>query len=1077
MMLGFHARIIAAKTNFNAKEHLFMKKLFLVCMASFLLFALGSCKPPVSPPPKDDGKKPPKVTVTVTQPSNGTITLSGSGVPADISTPFEVAKGSELTVTLKANKPEQKAASLKIGDTEYTTANDDGEDSCIIVKKCKVETSLAISGTITDKEKFTVTVTQPTGGKISITENTNELSGSELENILEGTKLTVTLKATTADYEVNFLKINDKPYKDKQDGKIVHTFALAENVSVSGGVSKPINQAATTLKTLTIDGKSISFDSSSIDCGETTKESVSVECTTSDDANTKVSFDPALDGEKWTLDPNTVNTLKITLHDKMDTALVNEYTVSLTQYQEHKVSVTQPTGGTIAVFEKGRQLSDTDLKKVRHGTALTFTVQPAPGLEVKNWSGAEQNSSDPTQATATITEGVTVTCTLQKKQYTISFEPPENGTISATKKNGEPFTSGKKAEYGDTIIFTVTPAGGFVVLEWNVLVDGKKAPFFDRRVGELTVTGDTTVSVTLEKTVTPTVTITPEDGASCEIEIVNDGGGISYSSPLVIVKGQTCRITVKPKDGYKLDRVEINGVKQGEEDSRGHIVFDYRVVTDDFTITITAQKTLDGILNDAKVTPLIVEKTTSHVSLIGEGITWKADHEEIITTTPGADLGKVTHPESITVVKLTATAEKNGETKKKTFSVTVIGSTSGASDDQAILDALEPLSKFDGGIYDLAILPNTADNRITWESSDPRFTVDTAGKKLTVIPDFKEYTLRLTATLGSATRTFSVTIDKVKKLSSDYLNYRCKITDTEIEITYSYDGKIFDGNRYSYTLDGGKKITVQKTHKYIPGSTGGGNWYDYDGAKTLMINRYRSCFRSLKELAGKESFTLAELKAAFNVPVFDLPPIGEMTEELFYGKMVQHFTEVPYTDFTAKTPSEQTALLKTTIDVYRQMATTFLPDLNETASWDQLIEKAPDLVKKMLGSFEKIAGTYEFSFVDDGKLSLTTRAEYKSGEPWYKQHGSYHTDDGGSGTSIELSPDYVSIGHGGNTGPRLSVEWNQAFTHCIYHDPDDPSKNFKVTITDNKNGTIQATFSGSESGAYPLTFKGDSLLD
>ena len=385
-----------------------MKKLFFVCMASFLLFALSSCKPPVSPPPKDDGKKSPveKVTVTVTQPTDGTITLSGSGVSADYSTPFEVAKGTELTVTLKANKPEQKADSLKIGDTEYTTANDDGDDPCIIVKKCKVETALEISGTITDKKKFTVTVTQPEHGKISVTENASELSGSKLEHILEGTKLCVTLEAYEG-YEVNFLKINGKTYKDTQDGKIVHTFALAENVSVSGGVSKPINQEAPTLKTLTIDGKSISFDSSSIDCGETPKESVSVECTTNNDAD--VVFDPALNGNIWTLTPNTVNTLKITLQDKTTPTLVNEYTVSLTQYQEHKVSVTQPTGGAITVFENEEQLADTDLEKVRHGTALTFTVQPAPGWEVTDWSGADQNSSDPTQAA-----DITVTCTLQK---------------------------------------------------------------------------------------------------------------------------------------------------------------------------------------------------------------------------------------------------------------------------------------------------------------------------------------------------------------------------------------------------------------------------------------------------------------------------------------------------------------------------------------------------------------------------------------------------------------------------------------------------------------------------------------
>lgn len=1057
-----------------------MKKLFFVCMASFLLFALSSCKPPVPSSPTE------KVTITVTQATGGTISLSGSGVPADISAAFEIAKGSELSVTLKAKNPEQKAASLKIGDTEYTTANDDGDDPCIIVKKCKVETVLEISGTISDKGKFTVTVIQPTDGKISVTENANELSGNKLENILEGTKLSVTLEAKEG-YEVNFLKINGETFEDKQDGKIVHTFTLAENVSVSGGVSKPINQAAPTLKTLTIDGKSISFNSSSIDCGETMKESVSVECTTSNDAN--VIFDPALNSEKWNLNPNTVNTLKITLKDKMAPTLVNEYTVSLTQYQEHKVSVSQPANGTIAVFEKGKQLAETELEKVRHGTALTFIVQPAPGWEVKGWNGAEKNSSDPNQATATITEDITVTCTLQKKQCTISFVTPANATLSA-EKNEKPFTIGENAEYGDIIKFTVKPENGFWIREWNaVFDDGTKAPFESGGSEEeeyirLKITGNTTVSVTLEKTIKPEVVMSPEYTASCKIGVGESPYEWDYHSPfLKIFKGDTCCITVSPRPGYELDSVKVGGTEYTKQNSQGEIVIKEYTVGSALTITITASKTLEKMLNDVKVTPRVVDENTDKISLIGEGITWKAKPEGIINT--DTDLGKVTHPESPTVVTLTATAEKNGATKEKTFSVTVAG-TSGVNDDQAILDALVLPSNFDGGIYDLDILPNTAGNGITWKSSDPRCAIytdhRTGEEKLKVVPDFREYTLLFTATLGSATKDFPVTINKVEKI--DHGDSLCEITENTIKVTYYEGGKIVGGSKYSYALGNESDITIQQTHAYIPDKN---EWYDYDKAKKLMTDFFSKPFNDLKGLEGKANVTLSELKEAVvplvqqQGPSLSLGSQGiEVTDEEFYEDLHQEGAfEVSYTDFMAKTDSEQTEILKKAIDFMRTYLAKMY-NLPAEASWDEIIPKASsDWVEEKLESFiaKPIDGTYEFFISPTGTIGLWTNSKYNSEKPWYEQAGSYSYTASSMGPVdfIELSTHRVNISINGKYKTYKGT-WNSAFTHCNYHDPSDPSKNFEIDISNDKNGTIKAKFSGSVDGTYALTFSPRPLL-
>ena len=790
------------------------------------------------------------------------------------------------------------------------------------------------------------------------------------------------------------------------------------------------------------------------------------------------------------LNPNTVNTLKITLKDKMAPTLVNEYTVSLTQYQEHKVSVSQPANGTIAVFEKGKQLAETELEKVRHGTALTFIVQPAPGWEVKGWNGAEKNSSDPNQATATITAGVTVTCTLQKKQCTISFENPENGTISA-KKNGESFMSGQKVEYGDTIEFEVEPDPGFWIREWNaVFDDGTKVAIdvYGKKSIQFKLTGDTTVSVTLEKTIKPEVVMSPEYAAFCKIGVGESPYEWDYFNKelLKIFKGDTCRITVSPIPGYELDSVKVGDTEYTKQNSQGEIVIKEYTVGSALKITITASKTLDGILNDAKVTPLVVEKATTKISLIGEGITWEASPDGIINTTPGADFGKVLNrPLTTKSVTLTATAEKNGATKEKTFSVTVAG-TNGANDDQAILDALVLPSKFDGGIYDLDRLPNTADNRITWTSSDPRFRIytdpQTAEKKLKVFPDFRDHPLTLMATLGSATESFDVTVNKVEKI--DHGDSLCEITENTIKVTYYKGGKMVRGCQYSYTLGNESDITIQQTHAYIPDSNGSGNWYGSKEAKKLMTDFFSKPFKELKELEGKANVTLRELKEAF-VPLVQQagPSLSqgiEVTDEEFYESLRDEgLFEISYTDFMAKTASEKTKLLKKAINVMRRFFATMC-QLPPNTSWDEIISKAPsDWVEKKLEAFfdKPINGTYKFLVSPAGTTGLVVEAKYNSEKPWYEQGGSYSYTASSMGPvdSIELSTHRVNISINGKYKTYKGT-WNSAFTHCNYHDPSDPSKNFEIDISNDKNGTIKAKFSGSVDGTYALTFSPRPLL-
>lgn len=133
--------------------------------------------------------------------------------------------------------------------------------------------------------------------------------------------------------------------------------------------------------------------------------------------------------------------------------------------------------------------------KIKHGELVTFTVDPAEGWEVKNWTGAMENSSNSKQATLTVTSPVTVTVTLKLKpvkswkelKNAVKIAPSGStilvdGTITATNAT---------ENFGEIVInknLTIKPKSETATLNADCVNTGQKHRIFNVQTGgELTL--------------------------------------------------------------------------------------------------------------------------------------------------------------------------------------------------------------------------------------------------------------------------------------------------------------------------------------------------------------------------------------------------------------------------------------------------------------------------------------------------------------------------------------------------------------------------------------------------------------
>jgi len=163
--------------------------------------------------------------VVITQPQNakisvikkeGNVEIVGDALKA-------IKENTVLVITAKADSG-YKVDNIIIDDTPYSGSS----------KEITLTSNISVSATISEEviATYSVTITQPQNGKITVTERATgkNLEGSDLDAIKENTSLLISIKADK-NWEARSITINGTKYE--MTSKII---AITENLRVSGEI-------------------------------------------------------------------------------------------------------------------------------------------------------------------------------------------------------------------------------------------------------------------------------------------------------------------------------------------------------------------------------------------------------------------------------------------------------------------------------------------------------------------------------------------------------------------------------------------------------------------------------------------------------------------------------------------------------------------------------------------------------------------------------------------------------------------------------------------------------------------------
>ncbi|MGM9564897.1 InlB B-repeat-containing protein [Evtepia sp.] len=240
---------------------------------------------------------------------------------------------------------------------------------------------------------------------------------------------------------------------------------------------------------------------------------------------------------------------------------------------EYTVTYSAGENGTISTPG-----GETGSVTVASGGSVTFTATPNANYMVKGWKvGGNPVPDSSNQKTFTL-ENVREDCTV-----TVEFEAAalmkvdfavdgDHGTLTA-QADGTALTSGKYVSGGSKLVFTATPADGYMVESWTV-----NGVTQSERSNTLTIdslTGNVTVKVSFKQGIPLTIdcgkngTLTVKRGD----EILTNGAALQA--------GDALTITATPASGYELDSLTVNGKTISSGAS-------YTVTADDTALTIAA---------------------------------------------------------------------------------------------------------------------------------------------------------------------------------------------------------------------------------------------------------------------------------------------------------------------------------------------------------------------------------------------------------------------------------------------------------------------------------------------------------
>ena len=218
----------------------------------------------------------------------------------------------------------------------------------------------------------------------------------------------------------------------------------------------------------------------------------------------------------------------------------------------------RPDNGALsAETTDGETLQSSDI--AQEGTTIIFTASPDSGFYLLEWGGncASQPAADPRErglpqtCQLTLTAETTVAATF-KRAWQTTFNQPDNGTLSAEIKDGEPLRPNDIAPEGTIVTFTAQPDSGFYLLEWGGnCADQPAAAPHERglpKTCQLTLTAETTVAATFKRAWQTTFDSQPPNGALS----AESADGETLQSGDIAQEGTIVIFTASPDSGFYL---------------------------------------------------------------------------------------------------------------------------------------------------------------------------------------------------------------------------------------------------------------------------------------------------------------------------------------------------------------------------------------------------------------------------------------------------------------------------------------------------------------------------------------------
>lgn len=233
----------------------------------------------------------------------------------------------------------------------------------------------------------------------------------------------------------------------------------------------------------------------------------------------------------------------------------------LVKANAYKVTYSNGNNGTLKGYQGDYSTFINSGAQIASGSNVIFTATPAENYQVWKWTvkSGDQELSENTDYTLSTDKKTLTVSSLQKNLdvqvefsnqfYTVSaLSNDGNGTVTATV--GGVLTAGYVLS-GTEVTFTAAPTNGYVVNQWTVTRDGTSetqtntdGSVFSGKELKLTITANTTVTVTFEETAQYTVSysaVKQEDYTSVPLNFETTGltGGKGE-------KGSTVTLTAKP---------------------------------------------------------------------------------------------------------------------------------------------------------------------------------------------------------------------------------------------------------------------------------------------------------------------------------------------------------------------------------------------------------------------------------------------------------------------------------------------------------------------------------------------------